>query len=125
MGSKIPGQAATDSGSSRRGERSDEWRLAGSRGHRPEYGVAIRNHAAVDRRHAVRRIRTAADFDHVHAAQPVSRGARAEAGASAESERTEEYLHPLAAGRRGSAERVYLRPSDDGSVGGESSGTVP
>ena len=37
--------------------------------------VAPRHHAADDRRHALRRLRPAAGLDHLHAAQPVSRGA--------------------------------------------------
>ena len=44
-------------------------------GHRPRHRVAAGHHAADDRRHAVRRLRPAAGLDHVHPAEPVSRGA--------------------------------------------------
>ena len=51
--------------------------------HRPRHGLAARRHAADDRRHALRRLRAAADLDHVHAAQPVPRRARGRSRSSA------------------------------------------
>ena len=54
--------------------------LAGAAGDRPRHRLAVRHHAADDRRHAVRRVRAAAGLDHVHAVEPVPRGAGGEAG---------------------------------------------
>ena len=48
-------------------------------GDRPRHGLAAGHHAADDRRHALRRLRAAPGLDHVHAAQPVPRGAGGQA----------------------------------------------
>ena len=66
--------------------------------------VASRHHAADDRRHALRRLRPAADLDHVHAAQPVPRRAGSAAGVSAEPRRPAEHLRA----RRRAASAVPL-----------------
>ena len=67
----------------RRGQRPAERGLAGHAGDRPRHRLALRHHAADDRRHALRRLRAAADLDHVHAVEPVPRGAGGQAGVSA------------------------------------------
>src|SRR5262249_635366 len=70
-------QASGDPGSARRGERSAKRRAAGAPGDRSQHGFTLRNHAADDRRYALRRIWPAPDLDHVHAVEPVSSGAGA------------------------------------------------
>ena len=57
-------------------------------GDRPRHRLAARHHAADDRRHALRRLRPAAGLDHLHAAQPVPRGAGSRAAISSAIPRT-------------------------------------
>ena len=61
---------------------------------RPRHGVAAGNFAAGDRQHALRRVRAAAGFDHLHAVEPVSRGPGGAAEFRADSRRAERHLHP-------------------------------
>ena len=100
-------QAQDDSRAAQRRDRSAERRLGRARRHRSADGFAPRNHAEPDRQHAVRRLRTAAGVDDVHAAESVSRGARSGAAVSAQSARARRHLYSLEHGRRGAAERVH------------------
>ena len=50
---------------------------------RPRHRLAPGHHAADDRRHALRRVRPAPGLDHLHAAEPVPRGPRGDAGVPA------------------------------------------
>ena len=58
------------------------------------------HHAFDHRQDAVRRLRPAAGLDHVHAAEPVSRGAGSEAGLSHNPVGFERSVHPLGGGGR-------------------------
>ncbi len=64
----------------RRRERPADRRPPGVAHHRSRHRLAPRHLAAGDRRHALRRVRAAAGLDHLHAAQPVPRDPRGEAG---------------------------------------------
>ena len=69
----VPG-VADHSHHRRRQQRSAEPRPA-SRGQlRPRHRRALRHLAAADRQHPLRRLRPAPGLDHVHVAEPVSRG---------------------------------------------------
>ena len=58
-----------------RGRSADRWPRADARD-RPRHRVTPRDHAADDRRHALRRVRAAPGVDHLHPAEPVPRRAR-------------------------------------------------
>ena len=72
---KLVAQAQGAAGAARRGQRSAEQRPARPTGVRPRHGLAPGHHAADHRQHALRRVRPAPSLDHVHAVEPVSRGA--------------------------------------------------
>ena len=74
--------------------------------HRPRHRLAAGHHAADDRRRALRRLRPAADLDHLHAAQPVPRGARGEAGVPARTRTRSSSIYVRSRRRRpGAAQR--------------------
>ena len=77
------GEAAEAAGIARRGQRSAGAGLAGQAGLRPRHGLAPGHHALDDRPDALRRLRPAPGLHHVHAVEPVSRGAGSDAGVSA------------------------------------------
>ena len=67
---------------------SRTWGLQAQLVDRSRHRLAAGDHAADDRRHALRCVRAAADLDDVHAAQPVPRGAGGEAGFPEDPRRT-------------------------------------
>ena len=98
MGADSP---ATDDGSSRpdgRQQRSAEQRPSGVTRLRPRDGSETRNHAADDRRHALRCVWTTAGFDDVHAVESVSRCDGGGARVLAKPGRTETDLRRAANG---------------------------
>ena len=72
---KLTEQAAHDSAAEGRQQRPAGQRPGAERHHRSRYRRAPGNHPAADRQRALRRLRTAADFDHLPDAEPVSRRA--------------------------------------------------
>ena len=64
---------------------------------RPQHRLALRHHAADDRRHAVRRLRAAADLHMFTQLNQYRVVLEVKPGFTAESRRAEGYLHPLAA----------------------------
>ena len=87
--------------------------------------VAARHHAADDRRHALRRLRPAAGLDHLHAAEPVPRGAGGRAGVSARTRRRSSDIYVQSRQRRaGAAERVHALRAGNGAAGDQSPGPV-
>ena len=99
---KLLDKAEDGAGASRCGDRPAEPGRAGHAGHRSRYRVAPGSDGQRDRQHAVRRLRPAAGVDHVHAAEPVSRGAAGRSEVQRRSRFAEEYLR---AGRRGAEYR--------------------
>ena len=84
--------------------------LQAQRGDRSRHGLAAGHHAADDRRRAVQRVRPAADFDDVHAVEPVPRraGGEARVSRSVRDDLANVYVRsPIAA--NGSAQRVHAR----------------
>ena len=76
-------------------------RPANLAGHRPRDRFAPGDHAADDRRRALRRFRPAADLDAVHAIEPVSRGPGDAAGLPEKSGQTERHLRAFGGTRSG------------------------
>ena len=81
--------------SARRRERPAESGLQAKLVDRSRYRFAAGHSAAGDRRHAVRRVWTAASLDDVHAAEPISRGPGGGARISEQSGRAEAHLCAL------------------------------
>ena len=77
-----------------------------------------------DRPDPVRRLRTAPGLDHVHAVEPVSRGARSGAAVPAQSARARRHLYPLEHRRRGAAERLHALRAGRGAAGGQPRGPI-
>ena len=76
VGAAAAGAAAAGTRTRRRRQRPAGPRPAGLPRHRPRCGQPPRRARGGHRRRAVRRVRPAADLDHLHAGQPVPRGAR-------------------------------------------------
>ena len=104
LGAEAGRKAAHAAGASRCRQRSAGSGTADVGHHRSRHRGTIRHHAADDRRHAVRRVRPAAGFDHVHAAESVSRRDRSGAAVPEESGFAESDLCPIAQRHAGSAE---------------------
>ena len=68
------------------------------RGLRPRHGFAAGHHAVRHRQHALRRLRPAPSVHHVHAVEPVSRGAGSEAGLPEQSRRFAQFVYSLGGG---------------------------
>ncbi len=99
---------AARAGSAQRRRRDADGRSAQPGAHRPqEHGSAWRLDAEC-RRHSQRRLRTAADFDDLHAVQPVSRDSR---GVRAISARPEGAGKALCRARPAAVRRRRLEPS--------------
>ena len=78
----------------RRGQRPAGAGPAGQAGVRPRHRRAPGHHAVHHRPDAVRRLRPARSLHHVHAVEPVSRGAGSGSGVSAEPARSARPVHP-------------------------------
>ena len=94
----------------RRGQRPADRRPQGDAGHRPRHRLALRHHSAEHRRHALRRLRPAPGLHHLHAAQPVPRGAGSGAAVPAHSRRPEQDLRPRQQQRPGAAQPGAAQP---------------
>ena len=79
---ETAGEFAAAAGTARCQQRSAESGAGVARGDRPQYGVTHGHHAATHHRYAVRCVRPAAGFDHVHAVESVSRHSGGDAGIS-------------------------------------------
>ena len=88
------GQAAGTAGTERCGHRPAGAGPARQAGVRPRHRRAAGNYAIHHRPDPVRRLRPAGSIHHLHAAQPVPRGARSEARVPAESDRSAQPVHP-------------------------------
>ncbi len=96
------GQAAATAGAERCRERSANAGPSGEAGVRSRNRFAAGHHAVDDRPDALRRLRPAPGVDHVHAVEPVSRGAGSAAGLRSKAAQPARPLHPLRdGGRRG------------------------
>ena len=92
----------------RRRERSADSGLEASLVIDRDTAVAVRHHAASDRRHALRRVRPAAGLDDLHAVEPVSRGAGGRSRLPAESRsRWNISIVANVQRRAGAAERLH------------------
>ena len=88
------GQAEGTAAAQRCGHRPAGAGPARHAGIRPRHGVAVGNYAIQHRPDAVRRLRPAGSLHHLHATQPVPRGARSEARVPAESGRPAQPVYP-------------------------------
>ena len=77
--------------------------LEAERHHRSRYRRAAGHHPAADRRRALRRIRPAADFDHLPDAEPVPRGAGSRSAIPAHADALKSVYVITSSGRAGAA----------------------
>ena len=89
---ETDGQAASLAGTARRRHRSADSGLCRVAGDRPRDRFAHGNHAADDRRDAVRCFRAAASLDTVHTVKPIPRHSRNAAGVPERPGQTERHL---------------------------------
>src|SRR5207249_1407188 len=75
---------------------------------RPRYLWAARRHARSHRNRPLQRLRPAADLDHLHAVEPVPRGARGETGVPPRPRRAEGHLRRFLLGRAGALELLLI-----------------
>ena len=98
--------------------------LRAQAGLRSRHRFAPGHHAVDHRQHAVRRLRPAASLDHVHAVEPVSRGAGSEARVPKQSRRFAQSVHPLGARELPAAPGVVSGGSTNTAGFGPSSASV-
>ena len=125
MGPKVVAEAPDAPRAPGCRERRAERRSPADRHHRPRHGVAHGDLAADDRRHPLRRVRPAADLDHLHAAQPLPRDPGGEAGVPEGRERAGPHLREVADRRPGPAERVLQVQGEDRAARRQPPGAVP
>ena len=112
-------------GRRRRHHRPRARRLAGQCHHRPQGGGAARRAHAGHRQRAQRRVLAAADFDHLHPAQPVSRHPRSRPQIPARPDRPHASLRARQRQCAGAAVGGGEGRARHRAAGGEPSGPVP
>ncbi len=109
----------------RRGQRPAKRGAGDAAGHRSRHGVPAGRHAGGHRQRAVRLVRAAADLDHVHAAQPVPRGAGTVAGLPQAAQKPRRDVPAHRHRRVDPDERADPPHRNDGAPGQQPPGTVP
>src|SRR6266850_2149172 len=124
LGCAADQPAETAAGAERRRERSTDPRIADLARGRSGDGIAPGDHAAGDRRRALRRLRPAPGVDAVHPDQPVPRGARGGGGLPERARQAAGHLRP-GLQRTGAPQRVHPCGDRGGAARHQPPGPVP
>ena len=113
VGAEDPGRDAEAAAIARRRHRPADPGHHADDDDRPRYRVALRHPAAIDRRHAVRRVRPAPGHPVFHPTQQLSRDPGNPAGNAGQARHARQALHQVAADRRRGAAVGVLQMDDD------------